>query len=156
MVQLIGPHSRVWKVQAVLMTLLELDSPLPRCRIGESRMQEVIAGSVRDCTAASVRGPGRTQMSLPLKVYDWDAHFRPANCTYGRWACTHQYADDGMRSPTRNVPIARSTLSTHVLPACVANDAEGTRNCPHTQYCMCMTLEAWLAAQSRPSSTGGA
>ena len=41
-VQLIGPYSRVWKVQVVLMTLLELDSPLPRCRTGESRMQEVI------------------------------------------------------------------------------------------------------------------
>ena len=38
----------------------------------------------------------------------------------------------------RNVPIARSTLSTHVLPACVANDAEGTMNCPHTPYCLCM------------------
>ena len=44
-----------------------------------------------------------------------------------------------MRSPTRNVPIARSTLSTHILPACVANDAEGTMNCPHTPYCMCMS-----------------
>ena len=42
MVELIGPHSRVWKVQVVLMTVLELDSPLPRCRTGESRMQEVI------------------------------------------------------------------------------------------------------------------
>ena len=44
MVQLIGPYSRAWKVQVVLMTLLELDSPLPRCRTGESRMQEVICG----------------------------------------------------------------------------------------------------------------
>ena len=26
------------------MKLLELDSPLPRCRTGESRMQEVICG----------------------------------------------------------------------------------------------------------------
>ena len=43
-----------------------------------------------------------------------------------------------MRSPTRQVSIARSTLSTHVLPACVANDTEGTMNCPHTPYCMCM------------------
>ena len=36
----------------------------------------------------------------------------------------------------RNVPIAWSTLSTHVLPACVAKDAEGTMNCPHTPYCL--------------------
>ena len=43
-VLLIGTHSRVWKVQVVLMTLLELDSPLPRCRTGESRMQEVTCG----------------------------------------------------------------------------------------------------------------
>ena len=50
-----------------------------------------------------------------------------------------------MRSPTLNVPIARSTLSTHVLPACVANDAEGTMNCPHTPYCMCMS---WSMARS--------
>ena len=44
-----------------------------------------------------------------------------------------------MRSPTRNVPIARSTLSTHVLAACVANDAEGTMNCLHTPYYTCMS-----------------
>ena len=44
-----------------------------------------------------------------------------------------------MRSPTCNVPIARSTLSTHVLRACVANDAQGTMNCPHTPCCMCMS-----------------
>ena len=78
-------------------------------------------------------------MSLPLKVCDRDAHLRLAHCTCGRWACTHEYTDDGMRIPTRNVPIARSTLSTHVLPACVANDAEGTRKCPHTPYCKCMS-----------------
>ena len=44
MVQLIGSYSCVWKVQVVLMTLLELDSPVPRRRTGESRMQEVICG----------------------------------------------------------------------------------------------------------------
>ena len=39
----------------------------------------------------------------------------------------------------RNVPIARITLSTHVLPACVAKDTEGTMNCAHTPYCLCMS-----------------
>ena len=44
MVQLLGPHSCVQKVQVVFMTLLELDSPVPRRRTGEPRMQEVICG----------------------------------------------------------------------------------------------------------------
>ena len=138
-VQLIRPHSRVWKVQVVLMTLLELDGPLPRCRIGESRMQEVIcgisqrpyrcvrAGPRENANVSTLEGVG---LGCPLPS-------RPLHC--GRWACAHEYTDDGMRSPIRNVPIARSTLATHVLPACVANDAEGTRNCPHTPYCMCMS-----------------
>ena len=43
-VQLMGPHSGVRKVQVVLMTLLELHSPLPRRRTGEPRMEEVICG----------------------------------------------------------------------------------------------------------------
>ena len=43
-VQLVGPYSRVRKVQVVLMALLKLDSPVPRRRAGEPRMQEVICG----------------------------------------------------------------------------------------------------------------
>ena len=43
-VQLMGPYSCVRKVQVVLMTLLELDSPVPRRRTGEPCMQEVICG----------------------------------------------------------------------------------------------------------------
>ena len=43
-VQLIGPYPRVRKVQMVLMTLPELDGPLPRLMTGEPRMQEVICG----------------------------------------------------------------------------------------------------------------
>ena len=39
-----GPYSCVRKVQVVLMTLLEADSPVPRRRTGEPRMQEVICG----------------------------------------------------------------------------------------------------------------
>ena len=39
-----GPYSCVRKVQVVLMTLLELESPVPRRRTGEPRMQEVICG----------------------------------------------------------------------------------------------------------------
>ena len=49
----------------------------------------------------------------------------------------HEYTDDGMRSPTPSVPIAVSTLSTHVFPACNANTVQGTRNCLHTPYCVC-------------------
>ena len=67
-VQLIGPHSRVRKVQVVLMTLLELDGPLPRCRAGESRMQEVICGISQGLHRCVRAGPERTQMSLPLEV----------------------------------------------------------------------------------------
>ena len=44
MVQLMGPYSCVRKVQVVLMTLLQLDSPVPRRRTGEPCMQEVICG----------------------------------------------------------------------------------------------------------------
>ena len=44
MVQLMGPYSCVRKVQVVLMTLLEVDSPMPRRRTREPRMQEVICG----------------------------------------------------------------------------------------------------------------
>ena len=43
-VQLMGPYSCVRKVQVVLMTLLELDSPVSRRRTWEPRMQEVICG----------------------------------------------------------------------------------------------------------------
>ena len=43
-VQLMGPYSCVQNVQVVFMTLLELDSPVPRRRTGEPRMQEVICG----------------------------------------------------------------------------------------------------------------
>ena len=43
-VQVMGAYSHVRKVQVVLMTLLELDSPVPRGRTGEPRMQEVICG----------------------------------------------------------------------------------------------------------------
>ena len=43
-VQLTGPYSCVRKVQVVLMTLLELDSPVPRRKTREPRMQEVICG----------------------------------------------------------------------------------------------------------------
>ena len=39
-----GLYSCVRKVQVVLMTLLELDSPVPRGKAGEPRMQEVICG----------------------------------------------------------------------------------------------------------------
>ena len=67
MVQLMGPYSCVRKVQVVLMALLKLDSPVSRRRTGEPRMQEVICGISQCCTVASVRGPERTQMSLPLK-----------------------------------------------------------------------------------------
>ena len=42
--QLMEPYSCVRTVQVVLMTLLELDSPVPRRRTGEPRMQEVICG----------------------------------------------------------------------------------------------------------------
>ena len=41
----------------VLMTLLELDSPLPRCRTGESRMQEVICGISRRLYRCIRAGP---------------------------------------------------------------------------------------------------
>ena len=68
MVQLVGPYSRVRKVRVVLMALLKLDRPVPRRRAGEPRMQEVICGISQGCTVASVRGPERMQMSLPLKV----------------------------------------------------------------------------------------
>ena len=44
MVQLMGSYSCVRKVQVVLMTLLELDNPVPRGTTGEPRMQEVICG----------------------------------------------------------------------------------------------------------------
>ena len=43
-VQLNGPYSRARKVQTVLVTLPELDGPLPRLMKGEPRMQEVICG----------------------------------------------------------------------------------------------------------------
>ena len=56
-VQLIGPHSRVRKVQVVLMTLLELDGQLPKRRRGEPRMQEVICGIIQGLYRRVRAGP---------------------------------------------------------------------------------------------------
>ena len=134
-VQLSGPNPHVRKVQMVLVTLPELNGPVPKLMAQEPRVQKVIRRISEGVHRRVRAGP----MSLPLNVYDRDAHLRPARCTCGRWACTHKYTDDRMRSPTRDAPIARSTLTTHVPPACVANDVEGTRNCPQTRYCKCMS-----------------
>ena len=139
MVQLIGPYPRVRKVQMVLVTLPDLDGPLPRLMTGEPRIQEVICGISHGLYRRVRAGPGENVDVPTREGVGLGRPLPPAHCTCGRWACTHEYTDDGMRSPTRNVPIARSTLSTHVLPACVANDVEGTRNCPQTPYCKCMS-----------------
>ena len=44
MFQVSGPNPRLRKVQMVLVTLPELNSPLPRLVTWEPRMQEVIRG----------------------------------------------------------------------------------------------------------------
>ena len=56
-VQPIGPYSCVRKVPVVLMTLLELDSPVPRRRTGEPRMQEVICGISQGLDRRICAGP---------------------------------------------------------------------------------------------------
>ena len=56
-VQLMGPYSCVRKVQVVLMTLLELDSPVPRRGTGEPRMQEVICGVSQGLYRRTCAGP---------------------------------------------------------------------------------------------------
>ena len=58
----------------------------------------------------------------------------------------HKYTDEGMRSPTPSIPIAVSTLSTHVFPACNENTVEGTRNCLHTPYCVCTSQSMVLSS----------
>ena len=67
MVQLMEPYACGRKVQVVLMALLELDSPVPRRRTGEPRMQEVICGISQGLYRRICASPERTQMSLPLK-----------------------------------------------------------------------------------------
>ena len=62
-VQLGGPNPCVSKVQMVLVTLLELNGPLPRLMAPEPRVQKVIL-TIRD----GLHRPDSTQMSLPLKV----------------------------------------------------------------------------------------
>ena len=49
----------------------------------------------------------------------------------------HKYTDDGMRSPTPSVPIAVSTLSTHLFPAC---------NAMHTPDCVCRSQSMALSS----------
>ena len=82
MVELIGPHSRVRKVQMVLMTLPELDGPLPTLMTGEPRMQEVICrisqglyrrvragpGENADVPTLEGVGPGRPLPPRPLHL----------------------------------------------------------------------------------------
>ena len=57
MVQLVGPYSRVRKVQVVLMALLKLDRPVPGRRAGEPRMQEVICGISQGLYCRICAGP---------------------------------------------------------------------------------------------------
>ena len=57
-VQLIGPYSRVRKVQIVLVTVPELDGPLPRLMTAEPRMQEVICGITQGLYRRVRAGPG--------------------------------------------------------------------------------------------------
>ena len=56
-VQLMGPYCCVRKVQVVLMTLLKLDSPVPRRTTGEPRMQEVICGISQGLYCRICAGP---------------------------------------------------------------------------------------------------
>ena len=67
MVQLMGPYSCVRKVQMVLMTLLKLDSPVPRRRTGEPRMQEVLCGISQGLYRRICAEPRENAESLPLK-----------------------------------------------------------------------------------------
>ena len=68
----------------------------------------------------------------------------------------HKYTNDGMRSHTPSIPIAVSTLSTQMFPACNANAVEGTRNCLHTPDCVCRSPSMALSSLRTTAEQGAA